>query len=422
MISKETLPTHWDFLPIRAIFEERKESNKNEQVNLILSLVKDIGIIKYSDKGNIGNKSKNDLSQYKIARDGDLVFNKMNAVIGSLGVSNYIGLVSPIYLVLYLRKPFQHNINYFGYFFQIKSIQESLSQYAYGIMKIRESIDYTEFKKMKLPIPPLEEQNKIVNILNIKISKIDTFIKKKKKFIELLKEQKEEIINQAVTKGIDKSVELKDSGIEWLGKIPKHWEIEKLKYIANIVLGKMLCNEDKGNYQYKPYLKSKNIQWLNTDVNSVEKMWFSKSEMETYLIKKDDLLLSEGGEVGKTCIWNNELDECYIQNSVHKVTFNKNTYSKFYLYLFFSYGKIGYFNAIVNRVSIAHLVLEKLENLIVIVPPLEEQKKIVTYIETELFKIDTIIEKTQKEIELIQEYKRSFISEIVMGKGICNEL
>lgn len=123
----------------------------------------------------------------------------------------------------------------------------------------------------------------------------------------------------------------KPSGVQWLGDIPEHWEVKRLKFIADVVLGKMLCNEDKGNYQLKPYLKSKNIQWLNVDIASVDQMWFSQEEMIEYRLKEGDLVLSEGGEVGKTCIWNNELEECYIQNSAHKVTF-QHDYSKYYLY------------------------------------------------------------------------------------------
>lgn len=152
----------------------------------------------------------------------------------------------------------------------------------------------------------------------------------------------------------------KDSGVEWLGKVPEHWEIKKLKYIAEIILGKMLTNDDKGGYFLKPYLHAQNINWQNVNSDDIKEMWFSKQELEQYRIKLHDLLISEGGEVGRTAIWKNEIEECYIQNSVHKVTILPGNNPFYFLSLFFLYGQLGFFDSIVSRVSIAHLTKEKL--------------------------------------------------------------
>ncbi len=339
----------------------------------------------------------------------------MNAVIGSLGVSKYDGLVSPIYLVLYIENP-NYLIAYYSYLFQTKSIQKFLRKFAYGIMEIRESIDYLEFKKMFLPTPPLQEQKEIAEFLDSKCEKIQNYIEKKQKLITLLQEKKQALINEAVTKGLNPNIESKNSGIEYLGLIPHHWEVKKLKYVGKVVLGKMLCNEYQKGYSHCYYLKSKNLQWLNVEVSQVEKMWFSEYEKSLYRIKKDDLLVSEGGEVGKTCIWNNELAECYIQNSVHKITLNKFNNAKFFLYAFFAYGKLGVFDSVVSRVSIAHLVLEKLINVDMVVPPLQEQKEIAEFLDKKCEKINSAIEKTKKQIELVKEYKNTLINEAVCGR------
>lgn len=410
------IPKHWEVLPLQAVFQNRSENNSDKRISLILSLVKDLGIIPYEEKGDIGNKSKDDLSQYKIARENDIVLNKMNAVIGSIGISKYVGLVSPIYLVLAIRNHELFSPLYFSRMFEIKALQESLSQYASGIMKIRESIDYLDFKKMHIPIPPLQEQKTIADFLDKKTQQIEEFITKKQKLITLLEEKKQTLINHCVTQGLDSSISLKDSGVEWLGKIPTHWEIKKLKYISKVVLGKMLCNEKQEGYSHCYYLKSKNLQWLNVDISQVEKMWFSEYEKSIYRVKKDDLLVSEGGEVGKTCIWNDEIEECYIQNSVHKITMDSLNHPRFFLYVFFVYGKKGVFESIVNRVSIAHLVLEKLINIDFAVPPLEEQKTIVEYLDTQIAKIDLAISKIKSQINLIKEYKSTLISEAVCGR------
>ncbi|EPA2435674.1 restriction endonuclease subunit S [Campylobacter upsaliensis] len=409
------IPQSWEIKPLQAIFNQRNEQNNNLEFQTILSLVKDVGVIPYEEKGNVGNKAKDDLQGYKIARVNDLVLNKMNAVIGSLGVSKYDGLVSPIYLVLYTANP-NYLITYYSYLFQIKSVQKFLRKFAYGIMEIRESIDYLEFKKMFLPVPPLQEQKEIAEFLDSKCEKIQNYIEKKQKLITLLQEKKQALINKVVTKGLNPNIEFKNSGIAYLGLIPHHWEIKKLKYVGKVVLGKMLCNEHQKGYSHCYYLKSKNLQWLNVEVSQIEKMWFSEYEKSLYRIKKDDLLVSEGGEVGKTCIWNNELAECYIQNSVHKITLNKFNNAKFFLYLFFTYGKLGVFDSVVSRVSIAHLVLEKLVNVDMVVPPLQEQKQIANFLDEKCEKINSAIEKTKRQIELIKEYKNTLINEAVCGR------
>jgi type I restriction enzyme S subunit len=261
----------------------------------------------------------------------------------------------------------------------------------------------------------IQEQYAIVDFLDIQCEKIDTIIAIEETIISELNEYKKSIIQKATTKGISKT-KMKNSGIDWVGEIPEGWEVKKLKYCADIVLGKMLCNEDKGGYYKKPYLKSKNIQWLNIDVSGIEEMWFSEYELELYRLKKGDLVLSEGGEVGKTCMWNDELEECYIQNSAHKVTINQNNLNTFFLYLFHAYGSAGGFNSIVRTISIAHLTKDKLLNLQCVVPSLPEQKTIAAYLGKKTGEVDKLISIKQKKITQLKEYKKSLIYEYVTGK------
>ncbi len=408
------IPEHWEIRRIKYVFMEvdsRSEAGKED----LLSVSQYTGVTKKSDKVAEGENISNarTLEGYKIVEKGDLVINIMLAWNGSLGISKYNGIVSPAYCVY---KNLVGNEKYFGYLFKTKNAQQEFKKQSTGIIDSRLRMYTDSFFDIKTCLPSKQEQITIANFLDYKTEKINRFIKKKKQLIKLLKEQKAGVIIQAVTKGLDPIVSMKVSGIEWLGEIPEHWEVKPLKYIANSVLGKMLCNEDKGGYQKKFYLKSKNIQWLNADVSDVEEMWFSEKEMATYRLKKGDLVLSEGGEAGKTCLWENQLSECYIQNSAHKVTINNNGFSKFFLYLFFIYGKKGGFDSIVNRVSIAHLTKDKLINLKCLVPNLEEQKLIVNYIETETKIIDKTIFTIQKEITLVEEYKTSLIVEAVTGK------
>lgn len=192
--------------------------------------------------------------------------------------------------------------------------------------------------------------------------------------------------------------------------------VKKLKYVANVVLGKMLTNKDKGGYEKRKYLRAANIEWLCVNVSDVKEMWFSGDELVRLRIKEGDLLVSEGGAVGRSCIWKNELDECYIQNSVHKISFENSNNSIYFLNLFFIMGQKGFFDSIVNRISIAHLTGEKLKEIYVVCPPSEDQTTIVHHIETETARINAKIAKTQKIIELQKEYRTALISEVVTGK------
>ncbi|HWP91554.1 MAG TPA: restriction endonuclease subunit S [Thermodesulfobacteriota bacterium] len=267
-----------------------------------------------------------------------------------------------------------------------------------------------------VPLPPPLEQNTIACYLDHKTNQIDILVEKKQKLIELLKEYRTAIINHAVTKGLNPNVKMKDSGIEWLGKIPEHWEVQPLKFLCEIVLGKMLTNDDRGEYLRKPYLRAQNITWEKVDTDDIKEMWFSQNELNQYRLKKNDLLVSEGGEVGRTALWRNELPECYIQNSVHKVTMHPEYNPYYYLYHFQAYGKTGFFEAIVNRVSIGHLTREKLKDIKFLSPPSSEQDEIAEYLQQKTQEIDSLIEKHNKSIEFLNEYRTSLISQVVTGK------
>lgn len=419
------IPTTWDSVPLRNIFKFRNEKNDPIITDEILSLSIAHGVTKYSDKNRGGNKRKDDITAYKIARPNDIVLNSMNIIVGAVGLSKYFGAISPVYYALYLHSN-EASINYYEWVFHNESFQKSLLKYGKGILikmgeggkmnTIRMKISQHDMKYFILPCPPLSDQEKIAKFLESKTAQIDQAITLKQQQIAKLEEYKQIVIQNAVTKGLNPDAPMKDSGVDWIGEIPKHWEVKKLKFISNVVLGKMICNEDRGGMQLKPYLKSKNIQWLNVDITSVDEMWFTEREMLVYRLKKDDLVLSEGGEVGKTCIWNNELDECYIQNSAHKVSFKSNHLPKYFLYQFFTLGKQGQFNKIVNRVSIGHLTKDKLINTDLITPTLEEQRLIVDYIEKTESIVLINIDVYKQQIDRLKEYKTILINQAVTGK------
>ena len=407
------VPEGWELLPLKALGKLRSETGyQNED---LLSVYLYQGVIKFDDVDEKRtNATSSNLEKYQLVDIGDFVLNNQQAWRGSVGVSKYRGIVSPAYIILSLSN--RLNSDFANYMFRDIYMVSQYLVSSRGVGTIQRNLYWNIFKNSISVLPPLEEQEKIAKFLESRTTQIDQAITLKQQQIAKLEEYKQIIIQNAVTKGLNPDAPMKDSGVDWIGNIPEHWEVKKLKYISNVVLGKMICNEDLGGMYLKPYLKSKNIQWLNVDITSVDKMWFTKREMQVYRLKKDDLILSEGGEVGKTCIWDNELNECYIQNSAHKVSFNSGYLPKYFLFQFFTLGKQGQFNKIVNRVSIGHLTKDKLINTDLITPPLEEQNLIVNYIK----KIESTLLKNidvhKQQIDRLKEYKIILINQAVTGK------
>ena len=214
----------------------------------------------------------------------------------------------------------------------------------------------------------------------------------------------------------------KDSGIEWIGRIPKNWNTCRLKDCAIVVLGKMLMNfPPKGQesaYTLERYLKSKNIGWLEIILdNGVDEMWFNIEEKKTYLLKNGDIVMNEGGDIGKVALWIKQPYDCYIQNSVHKITAGTTVNNYFLLYFLYYASSKGYFNSIVNQISIAHLTKEKLQNTPITLPTLSEQKRIAKYLDWKCGEIDELITLQEQMIALLTNYKQSVITETIT-KGL----
>lgn len=278
------------------------------------------------------------------------------------------------------------------------------------------AISSSRLSAIQIPVVSLKEQKTISAYLDKQINSINERIWLRERELQILIKLKQSEINSVVTRGLDATVPMKDSGIDWIGQIPAHWDVKRMKEIGNIQLGKMLKNNPEDGDQLKPYLKSKNIQWLELNMDTVEEMWFSELEMSRLRLRPGDLLYSEGGEVGKCAIWNGELEECYIQNSVHKFTLHQGNNPRYYLYLSYHLGTVGYFNSIVNLVSIKHLTGEKIRQIVLPVPPPEEQNAIADYIDSEFKTIDSMIGNISEQIDKLRLLKKALINEVIMGK------
>ncbi|MCW1850630.1 restriction endonuclease subunit S [Campylobacter jejuni] len=261
------------------------------------------------------------------------------------------------------------------------------------------NISTKEIGEFKIPLPPLKEQEQIANFLDEKCKKIANFIEKKEKLITLLKEQKQALINETITKGLDKNINFKDSGIEWLGEIPQHWRIVKLKYVAFTNIGLVYTPDDiiENPDEGYPVLRANNIQ--NGKIDYQDLIYIKSKQIgKKQIISSGDLLMCvrNGSEnlLGKTA----KIQDGYFSfgafTAIIKSQFND------YFYWIFQTNmlrkSIASFSA---SNGIGQISQDDIKNFIISFPPLKEQEQIAQFLDSEISKIDKIIEKTKKQIK-----------------------
>lgn len=413
------IPENWKVKRLKNILCERKEINKPIKSNQILSLTNDRGVILYTEKGDVGNKSKDDLTAYKLAYVGDIVLNSMNVVIGSVALSSYCGCVSPVYYMLYKRNQ-QDSINYYNYLFQTKELQNKLKGYGNGIMEIRMRISMSKLNTVELPIAPSNIQQTIAAYLDKKCGEIDEMITLQEKIIEELKLYKKSVITEVVTKGLNPNSRMKDSGFEWIGEIPEHWKVLELRYIGKCQNGISKSGEFFGTgHPFVSYSDVyNNYELPKTGSGLIES---TKSEQDNYSVKRGDIFFTRTSEtieeVGLTSVCLNTIENATFAGFLIRVRpfFEElaPTYSKYY---FRSEHHRMFIVKEMNLVIRASLGQGLLKKLPVLLPPLYEQEQIANYLDQKCAEIDKLANIKQQKIDQLKEYKKSIIYEYVTGK------
>lgn len=210
----------------------------------------------------------------------------------------------------------------------------------------------------------------------------------------------------------------RDSGVEWLGEVPRHWLVAPLKRGFDVTLGKMLQPElSAPDDELLPYLRAANIQWSGVDTLDVKQMWFSSRDRAQLALRQGDLLVSEGGDVGRSCLWDGAIEFCYFQNSVNRVRSSRGNSTKFLYYWMSTIKEKGYVDVLCNKSTIAHFTAEKLAAVPVPYPAHSEQLTIVAFLDRETSKIDALVAEHEKLIALLKEKRQAVISHAVT-KGL----
>jgi len=282
----------------------------------------------------------------------------------------------------------------------------------------RYGLTQSAIKDLILPIPPLDEQAAIVRFLDHVDRKIRRFIQAKRRLIELLNEQKQAIINQAVTRGLNPDVPLKPSGVDWLGEIPEHWEIVPLRLRYDQCLGKMVDAKRFTGAHPVPYLRNVDVQWDRINTLNLPLMDIAPHERDRFTVQPGDLLVCEGGDVGRCAFWDGDLPLCGFQKALHRLRPLDSTrdHPRFLYYCMFNASKLKVFIADGSENTIAHLTGVKLRAHRFAFPPANEQILIASHLDNATAEADAAIATVEQEISLLREYRTRLIADVVTGK------
>ena len=279
-----------------------------------------------------------------------------------------------------------------------------------------------ELARFAVPVAPRREQAAIVRFLDHADRRIRRYIRAKQQLIALLEEQKQAIIHEAVTGQIDvrngkPHPAYKDSRVEWLGEVPETWDVVALRHRYSQCLGKMLDSKRITGDHSVPYLRNVDIQWDQINVDNLPVMDISPDEHERFTVKRDDLLVCEGGDVGRCALWSDELTKCGFQKALHRLR-PRNTgqdVPRFMYYVLRAAARSGAFDD-GHLSTIAHLTGDKLRVHRLPFPTVEEQDSIVGFLDDRLARFDRACIHTLREVECLNEYRTLLIAEVVTGK------
>ena len=399
------VPDGWEVYPFWHLFKQKEITNKTKEK--LLSVYLDRGVILHSEGGGMVHKPAENLEKYQLVEVNDFVMNNQQAWRGSVGVSPHQGIVSPAYLIFKPNK--ELNPQFSKYQLRDKYIIDQFMISSLSVGTIQRQIKNHLLRVIQVPTPPLNDQQKIVSFLDTETARIDKLISKQEKLIKLLEEQRKSIISYAVTKGLNPNVPMKDSGVEWLGEVPEHWDVYpfwhlfKQKEITNKTKEKLLSVYlDRG-----VILHSEGGGMVHKPAENLEKY---------QLVEVNDFVMNNQQA------WRGSVGVSPHQGIVSPAYLifkpNKELNPQFSKYQLRDKYIIDQF--MISSLSVGTIQRQIKNHLLRVIqvptPPLNDQQKIVSFLDTETTRIDKLISKQEKLIQKLKEYRSSIISHAVTGK------
>lgn len=407
------IPEHWEVKKLGHLYIPRNEKVSDQDYPALSVTMQGVLL-------QLENVAKtNDGDNRKLVKIGDFAINSRSDRRGSCGISKYDGSVSLINIVL---TPINDmNPVYYEWLFHSSLFSDEYYRWGHGIVNDLWTTRWQEMKNIQIAAPPLHEQQLIATYLDKKCGEIDELITLQEEMITKLQSYKQSVITEAVTKGLDKNVPLKDSGIEWIGEIPEHWKVKRLKFSC-IVFGRIgfrgyksddLVSEGNGAITLSPSnMKDMKMDYTNRTYLS----WKKYYESPEIMISKNDILMVKTGSTYGKCSFVDDIPmECTINPQI--VVFKQHKdYPKFLAYSFQTKATRAFVETSVVGGTIPTIAQEKIMNYFFAFPPLSEQQSIANYLDQKCSEIDELISIKQQKIEKLKDYKKSLIFECVTGK------
>ncbi|HEO9068303.1 TPA: restriction endonuclease subunit S [Citrobacter koseri] len=334
---------------------------------------------------------------YQGVRRNDLVIHAMDGFAGAIGVSDSDGKCSPVCSVCIPWESQSVNMHFYGYLVRQLAVTDFILSLAKGIRERSTEFRFSEFSGLMLAIPPIYEQNQIATFLDYETAKIDNLIEKQQQLIELLKEKRQAVISHAVTKGLNPDVPMKDSGVEWLGDVPKHWKCGYLRWYISVSSGTYLNNKDfetdESNDCINPVIGGNGVMGFTSKIND------------------GNCLVV--GRVGALCGNVHQIRRaCWVTDNALKITYGCD-FDVDYLEM---YLKVLDLNKLANHNAQPLITGTMIKEQVAIIPSIDEQKNITKFIQSKVGKIDLLIQKSSEAVDKIKERRTALISAAVTGK------
>jgi type I restriction enzyme S subunit len=405
------VPVSWEVRNLRTLIGKRTERERPDLPLLSVAREKGVFVRSLTDEDENHNVIPEDLSNYKVARAGNLVINKMKAWQGSMGIAPCDGIVSPAYFVF----DFQIANHRFGQtLLRSKPYVAHFGQASDGVRVGQWDLSMTGMRQIPILIPDASEQDAIVRFLDHANGRIERAIRAKQKMMALLNEQKQAIIHRAVTRGLNPNVPLKPSGIPWLGDIPKHWEMRRIKQTASILRGIFTHRPRNDPSLYDgpyPFIQTGAVARAAKFITSYKQTLNEKGLAVSKLFPSGTLCMTIAANIGDVAILN--FEACFPDSIVGLIP-HKGMERDYFFFVLRCMKQEFLLEAPVNTQG--NLNVNRIGAMSVPRPPREEQVQIVRHIETETKSSDAAAERTEREIGLLREYRTRLVADVVTGK------
>ena len=414
------VPDHWRIVPGRNLYVEKKVPNKGLKETQVLSL--SYGKIRIRGEEELHGLVPASFESYQMIEPGDIICrptdlqNDWNSL--RFGLSPHKGIITSAYICFKTKPGIDRRYGHLLFH------TYDLKKVFYGLGSgLRQNLDWEDFKHLPCLQPAtLDEQAAIVRFLDHAGEQIQRYIAAKERLIALLEEERRALVHQAVTRGLDPSVRLKSSGVEWLGDVPEHWQMRRLKQVSAIQTGITIGpTYDNKDLIERPYLRVANVQSDHLDLSKVTTIRVSPAEIKRATLKVGDVLMTEGGDIdklGRGCVWLGEIPDCLHQNHVFAVRPDpKYLNPAFLVALMGSFHSRTYFYVTAKQTTnLAATNQTTLGNLPMYLPSDDEQSSILNHITAQCRAQNEAIGRTRRQIDLMNEYRTRLIADVVTGQ------